>query len=290
MTLYRHILRAAALAALAVLPAPSMAADAPGNAERGAYILRLGGCISCHTDSKKKGAPLAGGVALKSPYGTFYAPNITPDRETGIGGWTTEDFIRAMTEGKPPQGMPYYPAFPYTSYTKMTRQDLIDLKAYLDTVAPVRKETPAHEMRFPYNLRVAMVPWQWLFFDNGTFKPDPRKSEAWNRGAYIVTGPAHCGECHSPRNFFGDVIEDQALSGNEAGPDGKRVPGITQHPKRGIGAWTKKDIAYMLKTGGAPSGDAVGGAMGEVIENSTSHWTDADLDAVAEYLKSLPAR
>lgn len=290
MTLYRHILRAAALAALAVLPAPSMAADAPGNAERGAYILRLGGCISCHTDSKKKGAPLAGGVALKSPYGTFYAPNITPDRETGIGGWSTDDFIRAMTEGKPPQGMPYYPAFPYTSYTRMTRQDLIDLKAYLDTVALVRKETPAHEMRFPYNLRVAMVPWQWLFFDNGTFKPDPRKSEAWNRGAYIVTGPAHCGECHSPRNFFGDVIEDQALSGNEAGPDGKRVPGITQHPKRGIGAWTKKDIAYMLKTGGAPSGDAVGGAMGEVIENSTSHWTDADLDAVAEYLKSLPAR
>ena len=290
MTLYRHILRAAALAALAVAPAPSMAADAPGNAERGAYILRLGGCISCHTDSKKKGAPMAGGVALKSPYGTFYAPNITPDRETGIGGWSTDDFIRAMTEGKPPQGMPYYPAFPYTSYTRMTRQDLIDLKAYLDTVPPVRNETPAHEMRFPYNLRVAMVPWQWVFFDDGTFKPDPRKSEAWNRGAYIVTGPAHCGECHSPRNFFGDVIEDQALSGNEAGPDGKRVPGITQHPKRGIGAWTKKDIAYMLKTGSAPSGDAVGGAMGEVIENSTSHWTDADLDAVAEYLKSLPAR
>lgn len=290
MVLSRHVLGALALTAFAALPTPSIAADAPGNAERGAYILRLGGCTSCHTDSKNKGAPMAGGVALKSPYGTFYAPNITPDRETGIGGWSTDDFIRAMTEGKPPQGMPFYPAFPYTSYTRMTRQDLVDLKAYLDTVPPVRHQTPAHEMKFPYNLRVAMIPWQWLFFDGGTFKPDPAKSAEWNRGAYIVTGPGHCGECHSPRNFFGAVIESQALSGNDAGPDGKRVPGITQHPKRGIGGWTKNDIAYMLKTGGTPSGDAVGGAMGEVIENSTSHWIDADLDAVAEYLKSLPAR
>lgn len=290
MVLSRYVLGALALTALAALLMPSIAADTPGNAERGAYILRLGGCASCHTDSKNKGAPLAGGVALKSPYGTFYAPNITPDRETGIGGWSTDDFIRAMTEGKPPQGLPLYPAFPYTSYTRMTHQDLIDLKAYLDTVPPVRHRTPAHAMKFPYNLRVAMIPWQWLFFDDGTFEPDPAKSAEWNRGAYIVTGPGHCGECHSPRNFFGAVIESQALSGNDAGPDGKRVPGITQHTKRGIGAWTKKDIAYMLKTGGTPSGDAVGGAMGEVIENSTSHWTDADLDAVAEYLKSLPAR
>lgn len=290
LALYRHLLRIAASATAAILPTLAMAADAPGNAERGAYILRLGGCISCHTDSKNKGAPMAGGVALKSPYGTFYAPNITPDRETGIGGWSTDDFIRAMTEGKPPEGMPYYPAFPYTSYTRMTRQDLIDLKAYLDTVPPVRKQTPPHELQFPYNIRAAMIPWQWLFFDSGPFEPDPEKSDVWNRGAYIVTGAAHCGECHSPRNFFGDVLQDEALSGTDAGPDGKRVPSLLQHTKRGIGSWTKSDIVYLLKTGGTPDGDAVGGAMGEVIEHSSSHWTDADLEAVAEYLKSLPAR
>jgi mono/diheme cytochrome c family protein len=288
--LSRHLLGVAAAAIAMALPALAMAADAPGNAERGAYILRLGGCISCHTDSKNKGAPLAGGVALKSPYGTFYPPNITPDRETGIGGWSTEDFIGAMTEGKPPHGLPFYPAFPYTSYTRMTRQDLIDLKAYLDTVPPVRKETPPHDIRFPYNIRVAMIPWRWLFFDPGTFEPNPEKSDVWNRGAYLVTGPAHCGECHSPRNFFGAVLQEEALSGSDTGPDGKGVPSLLQHPKRGIGSWTKSDIVYMLKTGGTPDGDSVGGAMGEVVENSTSHWTDADLEAVAEYLKSLPVR
>ena len=277
-------------AALAALAAAAPAADAPGNPERGAYVLRLGGCVSCHTDSKNNGLPLAGGVALKSPFGTFHVPNITPDPETGIGGWSTEDFIRAMTQGKPPEGLPYYPSFPYTSYTRMTRQDLIDLKAYLDTVPPVRKETPPHDLGFPYNIRVAMIPWQWLFFDAGTFTPDPEKSEAWNRGAYLVTGPGHCGECHSPRNFFGAVIQDQALTGTDAGPDGKRIPGLLQHGKRGVGAWSKSDIVYLLKTGGTPDGDVVGGAMGDVVEHSTSHWTDADLEAVAEYLKSLSAR
>lgn len=288
--------RRAALAAiagaawLALGACTAAAADAPGNAERGAYVLRLGGCISCHTDSKKKGPPLAGGVALNSPYGTFYAPNITPDRETGIGGWSTDDFIRAMTEGKSPSGQAYYPAFPYTSYTRMARQDLIDLKAYLDTVAPVRFKAPDHDLRFPYNIRMAMIPWRWLFFDAKPFKPDPAKSAAWNRGAYIVTGPGHCGECHSPRNFFGAVDQEQALAGTSAGPEGKPIPNIRPHAKKGIGPWSKRDLAYALKTGSVPSGDTLGGAMGPVIENATSHWTDADLDAVAEYLKSLPPR
>ena len=288
--LLRHLLPILPLAALVVLPAAAGAADAPGNAERGAYVLRLGGCVACHTDAKKKGPPLAGGAALTSPYGSFYAPNVTPDRETGIGGWSTEDFIRAMQAGKPPKGLPYYPAFPYTSYTRMTRQDLIDLKAYLDTVPPVRNQAPRHALHFPYNLRAAMVPWRWLFFDDKPFASDPAKSAAWNRGAYIVNGPGHCSECHSPRNFFGAVIENQAFAGTESGPDGKRIPGISQHPKRGIGAWSAKDIAYMLSSGFKPDGDVIGGTMAEVVENASSHWTDADRDAVAEFLKSLPAR
>jgi mono/diheme cytochrome c family protein len=266
------------------------AADTPGDPERGAYILRLGGCTACHTDMKNNGAPLAGGGPLKSPYGTFYAPNITPDKETGIGGWSTEDFIRAMTEGKPPSGLPYYPAFPYTSYTHMKRQDLIDLKAYLDTVKPVKHDVPPHDLRFPYNMRIGIVLWRLLFFEAGPFVPDPDKSADWNRGAYIVTGPAHCGECHSPRNFFGAVDDSQALVGTTAGPDGKAVPGITQHDKRGIGGWSKGDIAYFLDSGLLPDGDFIGGSMAEVIEYSASHWTDADREAVAEYLLSLPER
>jgi len=282
----------AALAALfaVVVSGAINAADQPGDAKRGEYILRLGGCAACHTDTKKKGAPMAGGVALKSPYGTFYVPNITPDPETGIGGWSTEDFIRAMTEGKPPSGLPYYPAFPYTSYTRMKRQDLIDLKTYLDTVKPVKYRAPTHDLRFPYNIRLAIVGWRLLFFKPGPFVPSPEKSESWNRGAYIVTGPAHCGECHSPRNFFGAVDESQALAGTSAGPEGKPIPGITQHTKRGIGGWSKDEIVDLLESGFLPDGDVVGGAMSEVIENSSSHWTEDDRKAVAEYLLSLPAR
>lgn len=280
----------AAIAILMTSTAPGAAADEPGNAERGAYVLRLGGCSACHTDVKNKGEPLAGGAALKSPYGDFYAPNITPDPETGIGKWSTEDFIRAMTEGKPPSGLPYYPAFPYTSYTKMKRQDLIDLKAYLDSVKPVKHRAPANDLRFPYNIRLAIVGWRLLFFKPGPFVPDPAKSESWNRGAYIVTGPAHCGECHSPRNFFGAVDESQALSGTNAGPDGKAVPNITAHEKRGIGKWSKDGIASLLEDGTMPDGDFIGGSMSEVIEYSSSHWTEADRNAVAEYILSLPAR
>lgn len=289
--LRRLVATSATAAALTLLIiATAGAADAPGNAERGAYILRLGGCVACHTDTKKKGAPLAGGVALKTPFGTFYTPNITPDKETGIGGWSTEDFIRAMTEGKPPSGLPYYPAFPYTSYTHMARQDLIDLKAYLNTVKPVKYTAPPHKLHFPYNMRIGIVFWRLLFFKPGPFVPHADKSAAWNRGAYIVTGPAHCGECHSPRNFFGAVDEAQALTGTSAGPEGKPIPGITQNPKHGIGGWSKGDITELLNSGFMPDGDVVGGAMAEVVEDSSSHWTDADRAAVAEYLLTLPVR
>ncbi len=280
---------ALAVLALVNLSTASIAAAA-GNPKHGEYIVRLGGCHSCHTHPKKKDAPLAGGVELKSRFGTFHVPNITPDLETGIGRWSDGDFIRAMTEGVAPDGRHYYPAFPFTSYTRMTRQDLLDLKAYLDTVKPVRNVVPPHDMRFPYNIRFALGAWKWLFFRPGEFKPDPKQSASWNRGAYLVTGPSHCGECHTARNFFGATIQDQALAGTKNGPDGKSVPNITPRPKEGIGLWSAKDVVNFLKTGTPPFGEEVGYPMDEVIANSTSHWTDDDLKATTTYLMSLPQR
>jgi mono/diheme cytochrome c family protein len=259
-----------------------------GDAERGAYLLRLGGCVSCHTD-ERDGAPfLAGGRALATPFGTFYAPNITPDPEVGIGGWSSGDFVRAMTEGASPGGHPYYPAFPYPSYTRMTQQDLVDLKAYLDTVAPVASEVREHELDRPFGFRPLLEGWQLLFFEEGRFEPDPNRSEVWNRGAYIVTGPGHCGECHTPRNAFGAKQQDRVLAGNPEGPEGKPVPNITPHPEDGIGGWSTTDIAFALQTGILPDGDVLGGAMAEVVEDATSHLTADDRAAIAEYLLSLP--
>lgn len=275
--------------ALVGLSLASLAA-ASGDPKRGDYVARLGGCHSCHTDPKKKDAPLAGGLALKSPYGTFYVPNITPDKETGIGGWSESDFVRAMTEGTAPDGSHYYPAFPFTSYTRMHQRDLLDLKAYLDTVKPVRNGVPSHDLHFPYNFRFALGIWKWLFFRPGSFKPEPEKSASWNRGAYLVTGPGHCGECHTVRNFLGASDEDRALAGMKRGPDGKRVANITPHPKDGIGLWSAADLVEFLKTGKRPFGEDVEAPMYEVIDNNTSHWTQDDLKATAEYLLSLPKR
>lgn len=263
---------------------------AAGDPKRGAYVARLGGCHSCHTDPKQQDTPLAGGLELISPFGTFRVPNITPDPETGIGRWSADDFVRAMTKGVAPDGRHYYPAFPYTSYTRMTEQDLLDLKAYLDTIKPVRAVVPPHDLRFPYNLRFALGIWKWLFFRPNAFQPDPQQSASWNRGAYLVTGPGHCGECHTVRNFLGATIEKHALAGAKNGPDGSRVPNITPGRKEGIGLWSVDDMAQFLKTGDVPYGEDVGSPMQEVITNNTSHWTEGDRKATAEYLLSLPER
>lgn len=260
-----------------------------GDPIHGEYVVRLGGCHSCHTDPNKKDAPFAGGLALKSSYGTFYVPNITPDPETGIGRWSEADFIRSMTEGIAPNGRHYYPAFPYTFYTRMRRQDLRDLKAYLATVRPVRNTVPSHDLRFPYDFRFALRVWKWLFFRPGSFKPDPGRSASWNRGAYIVTGPGHCGECHTQRNFLGAVDRNRVLAGTREGPDGRRVANITPHPVDGIGLWSAAEVAEFLKTGKIPYGETTDAPMDGVIANGSSHWTDADLKATAEYLLSLPA-
>lgn len=279
----------AALAGFLLVPwhgAPPEIAAA-GDPARGEYVLRLGGCVTCHTDEKNGGAFLAGGRAVTSPFGTFYASNITPDPETGIGGWSTGAFVRAMTEGISPDGHPYYPAFPYTSYTRMQLADLVDLKAYLDTVEPVAHEVPEHDLAFPFGFRPLLKAWQMLFFEEGTFKPDPDRSDLWNRGAYLVNGPGHCVECHTPRNAFGALQRDRLLAGTPEGPDGKPVPNITPHPEDGIGSWSRTDLTFALKTAILPDGDALGGAMAAVVDDATSHWTQEDLDAVAEYLLSL---
>jgi mono/diheme cytochrome c family protein len=265
---------------------PEIAAS--GDAAHGEYVLRLGGCVTCHTDEKNGGQFLAGGRALATPFGTFYTPNITPDPETGIGGWSAGAFVQALSHGLSPRGQPYYPAFPYTSYTKMTQQDLVDLKAYLDTVEPVAKAVPDHELDFPFGFRPLLDGWRLLFFELGTFAPDPAQTEAWNRGAYIVNGPGHCGECHTPRNALGATEHDRFLAGTREGPDGKSVPNITPDKAHGIGDWSKSDVAFALQTGILPSGDVLGGAMSAEVDDATSHFTADDRNAIAEYLLSLP--
>jgi mono/diheme cytochrome c family protein len=284
-TTIRRCFPGAVLALLSFVSAAAAAADA----KHGAYVARLGGCHSCHADPNDKNS-LAGGLELKSPFGTFRVPNITPDPETGIGRWSVRDFVRAMTLGVAPDGRHYYPAFPYTSYTKMTERDLSDLKAYLDTLKPVRKAVPPHDLRFPYNLRFMLAAWKWLYFRSGPLPTDLQKSPSWNRGAYLVNGPGHCGECHTARNFLGASIDKHALAGAKSGPDGSRVPNITPHKKEGIGLWSGGDMVEFLKTGNVPHGEDVGPPMQEVILNNTSHWTESDLKATAEYLLSVPER
>lgn len=274
----------AAILAVASVTGFAVPAEAAGDATRGEYVFHASGCQSCHT---AKGAPpLAGGVTFDTPFGVFVSPNITPDPETGIGGWSEEDFIRALREGISPDGSPYYPSFPFTSYTKMTDEDLRDLKAYLDTVTPVRNDPGGHDLGFPFSMRFGLWPWRWVFFEERRFIPNPDKSDEWNRGAYLTEGPGHCGECHSPRNFAGVVDEDRAYTGTDAGPEGKPVPGLRADDD--IGAWSIGDITTFLQIGLTPDGDFVGGAMTDVVNNDTGKLTDADVRAIAVYLKDLP--
>ena len=256
------------------------AADDP--VARGAYLVHAGGCISCHT--RPGGAPFAGGRALNTPFGTFYSPNITPDRETGIGGWSDADFGRALREGIGPDGRHYFPVFPYPSFTGISDDDARAIKAYLLSVPAVHQPDREHDVSFPFSWRFLQVGWRLLFFDKGPFRPDPAKSTAYNRGAYLVTALAHCGECHTPRNFLGAVDGDRALSGTADGPEGQLVPNITPDPKTGIGDWDKDDIARLLKTGESPEHSKVKGAMREVVEDGLKYLDDDDRLAIAEYL------
>lgn len=254
--------------------------------ERGEYLVHAGGCITCHTADEDGAIPLAGGRALESPFGTFYSPNITPDEDTGIGGWSDEDFINAFWNGVSPDGDHYFPAFPFTSYTGIARGDLLAMKAYLFSIEPASKPNREHELSLLLSSRFAAGAWKDRYFEPGRFMPDPEESEEWNRGAYLVRHLGHCGECHTPRGQFGVLERDRALTGNPEGPEDEEVPGITGDPEEGIGDWSPGDIEYFLDVGMLPDGDFTGGSMAEVIEDNTSHLTDADRRAIAVYLKS----
>ena len=278
----------AALAVIILLAAASARAADNETIARGAYLANAAECEACHTDKEHHGQPYAGGRALATPFGTFYSPNITPDPETGIGSWSEAQFLRALRLGVRPDGANYFPVFPYPSFTKITDEDARAIKAYLFSLPAVRQVNRAHDSSFPVSWRFLQAGWKLLFFNPGPFRPAPERSEAYNRGAYLVTALAHCRECHTPRNWFGAMEPSRFLAGTPAGPDGKAVPNITPDRKTGIGNWSEDDITTLLKDGQTPDFDFVGGAMAEVVRNTT-RLTDADRRAIAVYLRTLPA-
>jgi mono/diheme cytochrome c family protein len=253
---------------------------AQGDAKRGEYLAKAGGCLGCHTEEKEKAAPFAGGRALKTPFGTFYGPNITPHPQAGIGSWSEADFARAMREGRRPDGSNYFPAFPYPSFTLTTDADLRDLWAYLRSLPPNARQSEPHDLGLLYRWRFLVTPWKWLFFTPGPLAPDPAKSAQLNRGAYLVQALGHCGECHTPRNFLGAPKKDRLLAGAK-----DVAPGLT--PTR-LKSWSDADLRNFLTTGLTAEGDVPAKEMGEVIANTTSQLTPPDLDAMIAFLRSLP--
>jgi mono/diheme cytochrome c family protein len=253
--------------------------------ENGRTMFLAGGCASCHAPDQEQRTRLAGGVALKSPFGTFYSPNISPDPADGIGKWSETEFVTAMWKGTSPDGSHYYPAFPYTSYRRMQEADVRDLFAYLKTLPAVAGKARDHDLPLPFRMRRGLGLWKLLFLDGRRFAPDPARSQQWNRGAYLVNGPGHCAECHSPRNLLGGIIAAERFAGgpDPEGSDG-RIPNITQ---AGIGDYGERDIAQVLETGDLPDGDSVGGRMRAVVRN-TSELSPQDRAAMAAYIKSLP--
>jgi mono/diheme cytochrome c family protein len=255
--------------------------------KQGEYLIAAGGCVGCHTDFKNKGPALAGGRGLKTPFGVFYAPNITPHPEHGLGKWTEADFVRAMREGVAPDGSHYFPVFPYTTFTAIADADLKAMFAYLKSMPPAGVANKPHDVGFPFNWRFTQTFWKLLFFEPKRVAPDPAKSARWNRGAYLVNALTHCGECHTPRNRLGGQERDQMFAGAADGPEGESAPNITPDPETGIGKWSATELATYLQTGTDPSGDVAGSLMAEVIEHSTGKLTADDTAAIVEYVRSL---
>jgi len=257
---------------------------AQGDAKRGEYLAKAGGCVGCHTEEKEGAVPFAGGRALKTPFGTFYGPNITPDKKAGIGNWSEADFIRAIRQGERPDGSNYFPAFPYPSFTKIVDSDLRDLWAYLRTLPPSARPSQEHDLWFFFGWRWTVTFWKWFFFTPGAFTNVPGLSGIANRGAYLVQALGHCGECHTPRNFLGGPKSSRFLAGGK-GPDGKAVANLTP---AALKKQSDKEIKDFLVTGLTAEGDVPAETMGEVIKNTTSQLTPADLDALIAYLRTLP--
>lgn len=252
--------------------------------DNGRTMFFAGGCAACHATPKQDDRTrLGGGLALKSPFGTFHVPNISPDPKDGIGGWTEAQFVTAMVKGTSPADTHYYPAFPYASYQRMRFEDLRDLFAFIKTLPAVAGRVRDHELPFPFGVRRLLGGWKWLFLDGKPFAPDPAQSAEWNRGAYLVNGPGHCAECHSPRDALGGIVAAQRFAGGR-NPEGEGfVPNITPS---GLKSWSVGDIEELLATGMTPEGDSVGSSMTAVVRN-TAQLAPADRKAMAVYLKSL---
>lgn len=290
--LYRWMAASAAAGALGVLAlavwpvgrAPA-AITLTGDVQRGAYLARASGCIACHTDFAQRGAPLAGGVKLDTPFGALYAPNITTDPEHGIGTWTVEQFAQAVRQGIAPDGRLYYPAFTFEFYQHFTDQEIADLWAAFRTVAPVPEPSRDPEMPFPFNQRALMKLWRLLYLDAPRTAPVPGADPQWNRGKRLVEGAAHCGACHTGRLMLG--ARDHETAHFKGGTVAGKAPAIDAETLRDRG-WTIDTLAYALRSGITPSGDAFGGAMGEVVLYGTQYLSDADLTAMAVFLLGTP--
>lgn len=252
--------------------------------QRGQYLVRAADCAACHTDAG--GKPFAGGKAIPTPFGKIFATNITPDKETGIGNWSADNFYRAMHDGITREGEHLYPAMPYPWYTRLTRDDVDAIKAYLDTQEPVHNEVRRPELPWPLSWRGGMTVWNDMFFKPGEYKANPNKSAQWNRGAYLVEGAGHCGACHTPKNRLGAVKTGDRLAGGDAG-EHWYASDLTKDLRDGLGNWSVNDIAEYLKTG-ATKTIAAAGPMAEVIKDSTQYLSDGDLHAIAVYLKDAP--
>jgi mono/diheme cytochrome c family protein len=252
--------------------------------ERGRNLAAIGDCAGCHT--RPGGKDFAGGLSVATPFGTVVSPNITPDNETGIGLWSDDDFVRAMTQGVRKDGAHLFPAMPYVYYTKVTRDDVLAIRAYLNTVPAVRNGIQADQLPFPLSIRTDMAVWNKLYFTPGEFQPDPNRNAEWNRGAYLVEGLMHCGACHTPKNLAGGDKNDERLQGYAL--QGWFAPDLTTDPRRGIGSWPADDLVAYLKTGHNRF-TAATGPMADVVTHSTGKMTDVDLHAVAAYLKGQPA-
>ena len=269
----------------AFAPFPALAEPAPPEVvAHGKSLVEASDCATCHTADPQR--PFAGGKRIDTPFGAVYSPNLTPDRETGIGGWSDADFVRALRSGVAPDGSRYYPAFPYPYFTKFTRGDILAIRAYLSTLTPFRNEEPPPALRFPLNFRVVMRVWNYFFFKPGILEPDQQKDIDWNRGRYLVEGAGHCGACHTPKNMFGADRRGQAFAGGRVGD--WFAPRLDGAARSGLKSWSVDDIVEYLQSGRNAKSHA-DGLMAEVVVNSTSKISDGDARAIAVYLKSLPA-
>lgn len=254
---------------------------------KGEYLARIGDCIACHT--QPTGIAFAGGRAMHTPFGALYVPNITPDDETGIGLWTSDEFYRMMHSGLARNGSLLYPAMPYPQYTQVTRADSDAIYAYLMSITPVKQKNREHELRFPYNNRDLLIGWRTLYFKEGEYQPDPKQSVDWNRGAYLVKGLGHCAMCHTAVNALGGSSEAKAFEGGMIPNQNWYAPSLTSNKEAGLGNWTIKEITDLLQSGVSHRG-TVYGPMAEVVFNSLQYMTDDDAKAMAVYLKALPQK